>query len=78
MTADTQPSFEDLYKKLQTEKSAKPSKSDNNTVIYDKNGLTYVFPWTYNEQFDSYDNLPPSLKKIRIEDFYNAEENEWG
>ncbi|KAI8433753.1 hypothetical protein MSG28_015731 [Choristoneura fumiferana] len=78
ITAHTQPSFEDLYKKLQTEKSAKPSKSDSNTVIYDKNGLTYVFPWTYNVQYESYDNLPPSVKKIRIEDFYNAEENEWG
>ncbi|KAJ0170547.1 hypothetical protein K1T71_013918 [Dendrolimus kikuchii] len=75
----TQPSFEELYNKLQNEKSLQTEQNDGNTVAVDKNGITHVFPWTYNPIFDSYgDNLPPSIKRLKIEDFENASITEWG
>ncbi|XP_063533597.1 zinc finger matrin-type protein 5 [Cydia strobilella] len=77
-TNPLQPSLEDLYKKLQTEKSSKRSESDSNTIIYDKNGLTHIFPWTYNETFESYGTLPPSVRRVNLGEFYNSEVNEWG
>lgn len=74
-----QPSFEELYNKLQTEKSLQTDKYENQTVVIDKNGVTHVFPWTYNPIFDNYgDSLPPSIKRIRIEDFEDATITEWG
>ncbi|XP_026764943.2 zinc finger matrin-type protein 5 [Galleria mellonella] len=74
-----QPSFEDLYQKLQDEKSNKPLSDEGNTILYDNNGVTHILPWTYNNDFDTYgDNLPPSLRRFKIEDFVNANVTEWG
>ncbi|XP_072933870.1 zinc finger matrin-type protein 5 [Epargyreus clarus] len=71
-----QPSFEDLFHKLQDQKS---KLSDNeNTVLYDRNGVTHVLPWVYNPVFDTFGHLPPSIKRMKIEDFVNAEITEWG
>ncbi|XP_028174734.1 zinc finger matrin-type protein 5 [Ostrinia furnacalis] len=72
------PSFHDLYQKLQDEK-AKSEPDNNTTVLYDSNGLTHSLPWTYNNLFDSYgENLPPSLKRMKMDDFKSAEFTEWG
>ncbi|CAH2061848.1 unnamed protein product, partial [Iphiclides podalirius] len=72
------PSFEDLYNKLQTEKTVNPQANEN-TTIYDSNGITHVFPWVYCEVFDKLqENLPPSLKRFKIEDFHEATFSEWG
>ncbi|XP_026324546.1 zinc finger matrin-type protein 5 [Hyposmocoma kahamanoa] len=72
-----QPSFEDLYHKLQENKSNTPQ-NEQNTVLYDNNGVTHVFPWTYNNAFDIYNEKPPSLRKYTIEDFKNVEIVDWG
>ncbi|XP_068624504.1 uncharacterized protein [Battus philenor] len=73
-----QPSFTDLYQKLQTEKNIK-SQNPKVTTLYDHNGITYTFPWVYNEAFDVYgESLPPSLKKFKIDDFINVSFAEWG
>lgn len=72
------PSFHDLYQKLQDEK-AKNEPDNDTTVLYDSNGVTHVLPWTYNSLFDSYDeSLPPSIKRMKLDDFKGAEFTEWG
>lgn len=75
--AFNQPSFEDLFNKLQEHKSNTPQ-NEENTVLYDNNGVTHVFPWTYNNVFDNYDDKPPSLRRYTIEDFKNVEIVDWG
>ncbi|KAH9635648.1 hypothetical protein HF086_001439 [Spodoptera exigua] len=74
------PSFEELVLKLMDEKSNKRQDStDGTTVMYDKNGITHTFPWTYNTILDNYpDRLPPSVKRLKIEDFANAKIETWG
>lgn len=75
------PSFEELVHKLLDEKSSKPQESsgDGNTVMYDSNGVTHIFPWTYNTTLDNYaDNLPPSIKRLKTEDFADAKIESWG
>ncbi|CAB3245079.1 unnamed protein product [Arctia plantaginis] len=74
------PSFIDLVRNILSEKSNKVEESlDGDTVIYDKNGMTHVLPWTYNPIFDTYgENLPPSLKRVKIEDFSDAKIAGWG
>ncbi|CAG4996286.1 unnamed protein product [Parnassius apollo] len=73
-----QPSFEDLYQKLQTDKITK-SQPNEGTAMYDRNGVTHIFPWVYNPVFDSFgESLPPSLKRLKIDDFINASFTEWG
>ncbi|XP_053620867.1 zinc finger matrin-type protein 5 [Plodia interpunctella] len=74
-TDTLQPSFQDLYNKLLDEKNA-PNNNDN-TILYDKNGITHMLPWTYNNDFDSI-NLPPSIKRFKAEDFIDAVITEWG
>ncbi|XP_075987680.1 zinc finger matrin-type protein 5 [Anticarsia gemmatalis] len=72
------PSFIDLVRNLLDERSTR-TETDGNTVMYDNNGVTHVFPWTYNSSLDSYgDDLPPSVKRIKIEDFNDAEIVSWG
>ncbi|KAL0810384.1 hypothetical protein ABMA28_010529 [Loxostege sticticalis] len=72
------PSFHDLYQKLQDEK-AKNEPDNDTTVLYDSNGVTHVLPWTYNSLFDSYEeSLPPSIKRMKLDDFKGAEFTEWG
>ncbi|XP_059045906.1 zinc finger matrin-type protein 5 [Achroia grisella] len=78
-TQINQPSFEDLYQRLQNERTNQPQSEEGNTILYDQNGVTHVLPWTYNNVLDTYgDNLPPSLQRFRIEDFANASITEWG
>ncbi|KAM3968734.1 zinc finger matrin-type protein 5 [Aphomia sociella] len=78
-THTDQPSFEELYQKLQDEKTNKPQLEEGNTVLYDRNGVTHVLPWTYNNVLDNYgDSLPPSIKRLKIDDFFNASVTEWG
>lgn len=48
------------------------------TTMYDENGVTHVFPWTYNDLFDKYDNLPPSIKRLKSTDFINLNISKWG
>ncbi|CAH0697806.1 unnamed protein product [Spodoptera exigua] len=74
------PSFEELVLKLMDEKSNKQQDStDGTTVMYDKNGITHTFPWTYNTILDNYpDRLPPSVKRLKIEDFEDAKIETWG
>ena len=75
------PSFQDLVLKLMDEKTSKHEESSDNenTVMYDSNGVTHVFPWTYNTILNNYgDNLPPSIKKMKIEDFTDAQIESWG
>lgn len=74
------PSLTELVSNILSEKSNEPKESsDRETVIYDKNGVTHVLPWTYNPVFDSYgENLPPSLKRVKVEDFSNVKIVEWG
>lgn len=48
------------------------------TTMYDENGVTHVFPWTYNDLFDNYDNLPPSIKKLKSTDFIDLNISKWG
>ncbi|CAG9789965.1 unnamed protein product [Diatraea saccharalis] len=74
-------SFQDLYQKLQNDKCKLQDNADdkNSTTLYDSNGVTHVLPWTYNATLESYDeNLPPSIKKMKLEDFKDAEIVEWG
>ncbi|KPJ17606.1 Zinc finger matrin-type protein 5 [Papilio machaon] len=72
-----QPSFTDLYQRLQSEKTTKTNSTD--TTVYDSNGVTHTFPWIYNESFDLYgENLPPSLRRFKVEDFTDVSFNEWG
>ncbi|KAJ2939101.1 hypothetical protein O0L34_g10289 [Tuta absoluta] len=80
LSADTtQPSFVDLYQKLQQQKTEQPDLNDYNTVLYDKNGITHVFPWVYNSEFDGYgQNLPPSIRKLSISDFEAVSIEMWG
>lgn len=74
-----QPSFQVLYQRLQDEKSQETHVSDKNTILMDNNGVTHILPWTYSSEFESYgDNLPPSIKKFKIEDFNESECTEWG
>ncbi|XP_013145510.1 PREDICTED: zinc finger matrin-type protein 5 [Papilio polytes] len=70
-----QPSFSDLYQRLQSEKT---TKSTSETTIYDNNGVTHTFPWIYNESFNIYKELPPSLRRFRAEDFTDVSFTEWG
>ncbi|XP_026484137.1 uncharacterized protein LOC113392074 [Vanessa tameamea] len=78
-TDNNPPSFEDLYKKLQNDKSTISSMDDKNTMIYDENGVTHVLPWSYNHIFDAYgNNLPPSIKKFKTSDFSDAVITNWG
>ncbi|KAJ8708048.1 hypothetical protein PYW08_010414 [Mythimna loreyi] len=74
------PSFEELIHKLLNEKTNKNHDSrDGNTVMYDSNGVTHVFPWTYNSILESYgENLPPSVKRLKIEDITDAKIETWG
>lgn len=73
------PSFEALFNKLLDERSNRPQDNNENTIMYDNNGVTHVFPWTYNGVLDSYgDNLPPSVKRMKIEDFAGAKIESWG
>lgn len=73
------PSFQDLYEKIQSEKEMKSKNSEEDTtMVYDDNGVTHILPWTYNIEFEHYSPLPPSLKRINIEDFVNIEISEWG
>ncbi|XP_022828694.1 zinc finger matrin-type protein 5 [Spodoptera litura] len=74
------PSFEELVLKLMDEKSNKLQDStDGTTMMYDKNGITHTFPWTYNSILDNYpDQLPPSIKRLKIEDFTDAKIETWG
>ncbi|XP_026743521.1 zinc finger matrin-type protein 5-like [Trichoplusia ni] len=76
----TFPSFEDLFHKFMVGKTSKPNDSDNgNTLIYDGNGVTHTLPWTYNSEYEVYgDDLPPSIKKMKLEDFAKAKIVEWG
>ncbi|XP_060808060.1 zinc finger matrin-type protein 5 [Amyelois transitella] len=71
------PSFQDLYNKLLDGRNA-PNVKNENTVLYDSNGLTHVLPWTYNDSFDAMEGLPPSIKKFKLEDFANTKITEWG
>ncbi|XP_045457365.1 zinc finger matrin-type protein 5 isoform X1 [Melitaea cinxia] len=79
-TDNHQPSFEDLYKKLQNDKNTRANDTDDkNTVVYDENGVTHVLPWNYNQHLDAYgDNLPPSIKKFKTSDFSKAVITDWG
>lgn len=74
------PSFEELVLELLDKKTNKKQDSTNeNTVMYDSNGVTHVFPWVYNTILESYsENLPASIKKLRIEDFSDAKIESWG
>lgn len=73
------PLFEELFHKLLDEKSNKPKAASGDTVMYDSNGITHVFPWTYNGILDRYANiLPPSVKRLKIEDFIDAKIESWG
>ncbi|KAL4707112.1 hypothetical protein ACJJTC_011438 [Scirpophaga incertulas] len=52
---------------------------NENEVWYDSNGATYILPWTYNSVLDNYgDSLPPSIKRMKLMDFENANIIEWG
>ncbi|KAL4719774.1 hypothetical protein ACJJTC_013653 [Scirpophaga incertulas] len=77
------PNFEELYNKLQTDKDNAKTQNDSvpneNEVWYDSNGATYILPWTYNSVLDNYgDSLPPSIKRMKLMDFENANIIEWG
>ncbi|XP_045781011.1 zinc finger matrin-type protein 5 [Maniola jurtina] len=78
LTDSAQPSFEDLYQRLQSEKSSKTNSDQQNTVIFDISGVTHVLPWTYNPLLDSCGDLPPSIRRLKSEDFVNACFMEWG
>ncbi|RVE49461.1 hypothetical protein evm_005892 [Chilo suppressalis] len=75
------PSLEDLYEKLQNEKSKLHNEDvdEQTTILLNSNGITHVLPWTYNADLERYgENLPPSIKKMKIEDFKDALVTEWG
>ncbi|XP_039761742.1 zinc finger matrin-type protein 5 [Pararge aegeria] len=74
----SQPSFEDLYQRLQSEKSIKTGLDEQDTVIYDECGVTHVLPWTYSPVFDNYNCLPPSIRRLKSGDFVNACFMQWG
>ncbi|XP_050681057.1 zinc finger matrin-type protein 5 [Leptidea sinapis] len=74
-----QPSFTDLYHKFKADKTSRATDPDcNETVVCDSNGVTHVLPWCYNEAFDQYSNLPPSIQRFRIEGFLDASVEDWG
>lgn len=74
------PSFIDMVRDILSEKTNKTEESrDGNTIVYDNNGVTYVFPWTYNPVIESYgEDLPPSVKRFKIDDFKEANIVTWG
>lgn len=71
----TQLSFTDLYNNLQKEKSSR--QYDDSTTLIDENGITHILPWAYNKEFEKFD-LPPSLKKLKIDDFNQVTFSSWG
>ncbi|OWR52174.1 zinc finger matrin-type protein 5 [Danaus plexippus plexippus] len=71
-----QPSFKELYDKLQSDKC---EYFENKNALVDKNGITHMLPWNYNVIFEQYgDKLPPSLRKFKTDDFINVFITEWG
>ncbi|KAJ8706054.1 hypothetical protein PYW07_010831 [Mythimna separata] len=77
------PSFEELVHKLLDEKTNDKQQNsrekDGNTVMYDSNGVTHVFPWTYNSILESYgEDLPPSVQRLKTDDFTDAKIATWG
>ncbi|XP_045507909.1 zinc finger matrin-type protein 5 isoform X2 [Colias croceus] len=75
---DTQ-SFGDIYKKISTRPAQNESSNSKETIVYDSNGVTHVLPWSYNPLYDKYGkDLPPSLKRLKIEDFNSINISSWG
>ncbi|CAH0718470.1 unnamed protein product, partial [Brenthis ino] len=65
------------YEEYNTEFPDNKSRNCNekNTMIYDENGVTHIFPWAYNSMFDNYEVLfsievtsHPSFNFLRLRD----------
>ncbi|XP_041985805.1 zinc finger matrin-type protein 5 [Aricia agestis] len=70
----THPSFQDIYQKFQDEKS----KSTESNILIDPNGVSHVLPWSYHEMTENENMLPPSLRRLKAEDFLESNNEEWG
>ncbi|XP_030041248.1 zinc finger matrin-type protein 5 isoform X2 [Manduca sexta] len=74
---NAQPSFQDIYQRLQIQKSIEDEPQKDTTII-DDNGVTHVLPWTYNVLLDTFVDLPPSIKRMKVEDLKDVQFGEWG
>ncbi|XP_038217120.1 zinc finger matrin-type protein 5 [Zerene cesonia] len=76
---DTTSSFGDIYEKISKKPAQDETLNADHSIIYDTNGVTHILPWSYNPIFDNYgQNLPPSLRRLKIEDFNDINITNWG